>query len=286
MIETQADFDFTRIRKYHPEIELIASSRESNGETITSLQQTIYIDLIPGFSYEQFFYNYERLLTDNGLQDEHALEILYLMQITYSDIEIANQNQADLIEAVVNLDFLLDLATLLESNTNAHIKSQSGKPSRYDNLTINIQSTKRNGSATLNNPIVTDYVIKKIMEVFKSKSYNAQLSEIMRDVELNTTNIKNIKKQINYRSTDVERFCIAQTVSRIQQYLNEFTSFSSPRNGLLNKQARFIFDLLSLFNLLRHIVDLKQLPRTALNLNNYKTSVIKTLLKNHYSLLK
>jgi hypothetical protein len=101
MISIAATFDFTRIRKYHYEIELIAASKEKRKESILSVPQTAYIDVDSKETYIEFTNKYDQLLENYKLNEEAAFDLLFLTQKTYSDIEIANEIDSDLLEACI-----------------------------------------------------------------------------------------------------------------------------------------------------------------------------------------
>jgi len=294
MFSFDAEFNFTRIRQYHPEIQFIAESKIKRNEPINSLLQSAYIDVDSDEECTKFLNDYADLLKSYNLQDENVLDILFLTQKTYSDIELASETGDELLEADTNLSFLIDVVKMQESH-KAKKGGKSPQTNKFPNLSLMIQNLDETGAATLRNPMVTDYLIKQLIKAFKNKSYNSQLAYALvkfdnngheEDIELTSSNLIHAQKQLNYRNQDIKRFCTAQTASRIHSYLNEQTPFSSPTNGLLSKQARFIFDLLQLFNLLKNIINLKDIPRDKSKLEPYKTSIIKTLIKNHHSLRK
>lgn len=257
MVPINTTFDFTRIRKYHPEIEFIAASRQVKNESITTIPHAAFVDVQPE-NFAAFLNNYENLLKGYHLQDENVFEILFLTQKTYSDIEVATEMNNDYLEMDVNLSFLLEVLKMAEADKiHKEVKAKKSginPTNTYPDLTLTIQSINQKGSATLKNPILVDYLIKQIIKIFKDKSYNPELANALDNVEMNSTTLLKIKNELRYRTSDIPRYCTAQTALRVNQYLNEQTTFSSPTGGLLNKQARFIFDLLKEFNLLMHII--------------------------------
>lgn len=277
MISINANFDFTRIRRYHYEIELISSSKEKRNETITSILQTIYIDLDSSEKYQDFISRYIQLFESYRLNEEVAFDLLFLIQKTYGDIEIANEVNNDLLEAQINLSFLTDVIKLKETNKS--------KTHKFSKLNLTIEGF--NGSSTLRNSMVTDYVINQIIKAFQDITYNPQLANLLVGQEITFANLDTILKKLSYKTSNINRYCTAQTATRIKDYLNEQTDFSSPSGGLLSKQARFIFEILSLFNLIKHIDEPTKMPRLDIvKIENYKTSLIKTLIKNHNSTQK
>lgn len=108
MVPINTTFDFTRIRKYHPEIEFIAASRQVKNESITTIPHAAFVDVQPE-NFAAFLNNYENLLKGYHLQDENVFEILFLTQKTYSDIEVATEMNNDYLEMDVNLSFLLEV---------------------------------------------------------------------------------------------------------------------------------------------------------------------------------
>ncbi|MDB5015350.1 MAG: hypothetical protein JWQ84_182, partial [Mucilaginibacter sp.] len=203
MIKVSAEFDFTRIRKYHHNIEFLASSAENRQEPINTVYQDVFIDLKTENDYKTFVISFEQLLETYNLQDENVLEILYLAQLTYADIETATEINFELLETHVNLTFLKEVIRLQEAD-KARKAKQSKNIKQYADLDLTIQSL--NGSITLKNPIVTDFVIAQLVKAFRDKSYNFQLATALENQEITYSNLSKIIKELNYRTSDVNRF--------------------------------------------------------------------------------
>jgi hypothetical protein len=277
LVFSDAEIDFTNIRHYHHEIELIARANEKADKPITAISQNFLLD-IKKVEWTAFNDNYERLT------EEHALPLLFLIQETYSDIERTKELDNEVMEVKSNLTFLYNVLKLQESSI-AKLKAKAVRSKSHlslePKLFLKIQSNSEVGAATLESPTITNLVIQKVIEVFKNPSYNYQLASHLQNVELTSINIKEILDRLDYRKSNIEYYCTADTAYRILSYLNAHTNFNFTGKYASNQQCRFIFDILQLFNLLKHIVDLKDTPRDKTALPEYKTRIIKTLLKNH-----
>ena len=149
MFSFDAEFDFTRIRQYHPEIEFIATSIEKRNEPINSLLQSAYIDVDSDEECTKFLNDYADLLKSYNLQDENVLDILFLTQKTYSDIQLVSETGDELLEADTNLSFLIDVVKMQESH-KAKKGGKSPQTNKFPNLSLMIQNLDETGAATYN----------------------------------------------------------------------------------------------------------------------------------------
>lgn len=264
----EAEIDFTYIRRYHPEIEFIARSIEKSGRPINAIKQPLKIDIIES-EWTAFIDNYERIFLVNNIDDEHNLPLWFLIQQAYSDIERGNELHGEHGQMLVNLNFLKEILAFQESEPAEGLAE----------LSIRIEHKRR--SAILNDSTIANFVIMQIINAFKDHSYNASLADILENTELTVANIEALLNKYSYRTRDIPYYYTTETAYRILQYLNAHTKFNVPGTELTSEQARFIFDILELFNLTSYLLKRKSVPRIANDLPAFKTQVIKDVIKNH-----
>jgi hypothetical protein len=264
----EAEIDFTNIRHYHPEIEFIANSIEKSGQPINAILQPLYVD-IEEAEWTAFIDNYERIFIANNIDDEHNLPLWFLIQQAYSDIERGNELHAEHGNMLVNLNFLKDILAFQESEPGEGLAE----------LSLRIEHKRR--SAILNDSTIANFVVKQIIKAFKDHSYNPALATVLDNTELTVANIEALIDTYSYRTRDIPYYYTAETAYRILQYLNAHTTFTVPGTELTSEQARFIFDILELFNLIPNLLKRKTVPRIADDLPAFKTQVFKDIIKNH-----
>jgi hypothetical protein len=234
MIEIYIDLDLVKLRKYHPEAELWASLKTKQNQPLDLFTQSLQIDYSPDNtdSSEEFLKLYGDLLTKHDLLD-YAGDILYLSNKITTDINISLEIGSDFQEAIEVLKVLIELQRM---------KEKSDEP-----ITLEFKRKSPKGKVTLHNQRLIEYMTKQLISISQSPSFNTQLSSLLEGLELTRANLTRILLGLQYRANDPSGYCRGIGCVRLLNYLNNETSFKTPKGSLIsNQQTRFLFDLLYL----------------------------------------
>lgn len=251
--------NFSLLRKYHPEIEFLASSMQKRDEPINAVDQTIYIKDVHINEFESdpiedFLTTYESVLSD-----DQYYSLLYLVFIITTDIERAIELTEDFEETYSTLNFINDYLRIKERGNSFSLEIKDGK-SKAQLLSSTLIST------------TIDWLINKL----KHPGFNPQLAYYLNEGEITRANISKILLAIKRRKNNPTNYTLGSGVNMLVNYLNDHTDLKSDSASMSNYQAKLIDNLFRIFSLINY------------NENRAsETDYIRGLLRNfkrHYSL--
>lgn len=227
--------NFSILRKYHPEIEFLASSMLKRNEPLDTIDQTIFIKTIHLNEFESnpiedFLTTYETILSDN-----QYYSLLYLVFKISTDLERAIELTEDFEEAYSTLVFINDYLRIKERGSSFSLEIKDGK-SKAQLLSPTIIST------------MVDWVINKL----KQPSFNPQLAHYLKEGEITRANISKILLSIKYRKNNQNNYVLGNGINMLVGYLNDHTDLKSDSATMGNDQARLIDNLFRIFSLINY----------------------------------
>ena len=224
--------NFSILRKYHPEIELLASSMLKRNASLDNVDQTIFIKDIHLSEFEDnpiedFLSTYESILSDN-----QYYSLLYLVFKITTDLERAIELTEDFEEAYNTLVFINDYLRIKE---------------RGNSFSLEIKDVK--SKAKLLSPPLISTMVDWFITKLKQPSFNPQLAHYLKEGEIPRANISKILLSIKYRKNNPSNYILGNGVNMLVNYLNDNTNLKSDSASMSNDQAKLIDNLFNIFSL-------------------------------------
>lgn len=171
---------------------------------------------------------------------EHRNHLLYLTSLVQKDMESFYFENDDFEQARQSLKQLITLLKIQQENLNKTITISI-------NGTMDKDVVKINGSLFTNKMLPS--IISQYYSVISKPIYNAQLYNLLKDVDLNYQELLDIYENNKPSKRNAYTASLSHNSKTILSYLNNQTQFTTQGHvRISNDQARFIHDYFALFN--------------------------------------
>ena len=202
----------------------------------------------------------QEVLKDYSL-DEHEDHFLYLFHLFYENDAPDFILKEDAVKhAAARVKKLIELQRIKEQCSSK-------------DLVVSVKSKTKALSVSFDTPIIIDDIwdtlYRSLIEATISSGSNFLLLEYLKDKEITLEFLKEVSKNLKFRTGSFWNKALASFAAMILYFLNKQDVFKSD-SKLSSEQARLIFDLLEAFSLLDN-----------LSIGSEKDDYIKALLKNN-----
>ena len=240
-MQFEIPLDYSVLRKYNPQIELLAQLKESKHQERNIVLHTVSTPYSIE-EFEEFDKKYNDLLKKYGLQS-HQGSLLFFAGTLFESFEQAQVAREDFKLAYASLK---KIAQLLKMQEECDLQE----------LSITVKGTQVADTVSIDKGILVQAVfeplIKNLYHRISSPVFNNELSLILKDVEFSYKSLTKVLESIKIPKNNEYTRTLATHSNIILHYLNEETELRAEEGKLIsNQQTRFLYELLHLLNFIK-----------------------------------